>query len=71
MQISLIAAMDRNRVIGKDNDIPWRIPKLTMRLKSIPFSQTLILKHGTKYLLNKELRMSEIRMLTNSTCMKE
>ncbi len=26
MQISLIAAMDRNRVIGKENDIPWRIP---------------------------------------------
>jgi len=26
LQISLIAAMDRNRVIGKENDIPWRIP---------------------------------------------
>lgn len=27
MKISLIVAMDKNRVIGKDNDIPWRIPK--------------------------------------------
>jgi dihydrofolate reductase (trimethoprim resistance protein) len=26
MKVSLIAAMDENRVIGKDNDIPWRIP---------------------------------------------
>jgi dihydrofolate reductase (trimethoprim resistance protein) len=26
MEIYLIAAMDKNRVIGKDNDIPWRIP---------------------------------------------
>jgi dihydrofolate reductase (trimethoprim resistance protein) len=26
MKISLIAAMDENRVIGKDSDIPWRIP---------------------------------------------
>src|SRR5699024_6237570 len=25
MNISLIVAMDKNRVIGKDNDIPWRI----------------------------------------------
>lgn len=27
MKVSLIAAMDKNRVIGKENDIPWRIPK--------------------------------------------
>lgn len=27
MNISLIVAMDQHRVIGKNNDIPWRIPK--------------------------------------------
>ncbi|WP_100406972.1 DfrD/DfrG/DfrK family trimethoprim-resistant dihydrofolate reductase [Bacillus solitudinis] len=27
MGISLIVAMDKNRVIGKENDIPWRIPE--------------------------------------------
>ncbi|MGI2328484.1 dihydrofolate reductase [Planococcus sp. YIM B11945] len=27
MNVSLIVAMDRNRVIGKDNDIPWRLPR--------------------------------------------
>lgn len=26
MKISMIAAMTRNRVIGKDNDIPWHLP---------------------------------------------
>lgn len=26
MMISMIAAMTRNRVIGKDNDIPWHLP---------------------------------------------
>lgn len=26
MQISMIAAMSENRVIGKDNDIPWHLP---------------------------------------------
>ena len=28
MKISLIVAMDKNRVIGYKNDIPWRIPGL-------------------------------------------
>ncbi|MEK3955911.1 MULTISPECIES: dihydrofolate reductase [unclassified Psychrobacillus] len=27
MKVSIIVAMDQNRVIGKNNDIPWRIPK--------------------------------------------
>jgi len=26
MNVSMIAAMGRNRVIGKDNDLPWRLP---------------------------------------------
>lgn len=26
MEISMIAAMGKNRVIGKDNDIPWHLP---------------------------------------------
>jgi len=26
MRISLIAAMDRNRIIGHDNDLPWHLP---------------------------------------------
>ena len=25
--ISLIAAMDGNRLIGKDNDLPWHLPQ--------------------------------------------
>jgi len=26
MKISLIAALSENRVIGKNNDLPWRLP---------------------------------------------
>lgn len=26
MKISLIAALTKNRVIGRDNDLPWRLP---------------------------------------------
>jgi len=27
VQVSLIWAMTRNRVIGRDNDLPWRLPR--------------------------------------------
>ncbi len=35
MNVSLIVAMDKNRVIGKENDIPWRIPKDWSMLKKL------------------------------------
>lgn len=43
MKISLIVAMDKNRVIGKDNDIPWRIPKDWQYVKRITTGHPIIL----------------------------
>lgn len=43
MRISLIAAMDRNRVIGKENDIPWRIPEDWKYVKNITKGYPIIL----------------------------
>ncbi|MBA9086613.1 dihydrofolate reductase (trimethoprim resistance protein) [Fontibacillus solani] len=43
MQISLIAAMDRNRVIGKENDIPWRIPNDWQYVKKTTEGHPIIL----------------------------
>ena len=33
MKISLIAAMTRNRVIGRDNTLPWHLPADLKRFK--------------------------------------
>ena len=41
--ISLIAALSENRVIGKDNRVPWRIPADLQRLKSLTLGNTVIL----------------------------
>ena len=41
--ISLIAALSENRVIGKDNRVPWRIPADLQRLKSLTLGKTVIL----------------------------
>jgi dihydrofolate reductase len=41
--ISIIAALSDNRVIGKDNRVPWRIPADLHRLKSLTLGKTVIL----------------------------
>ncbi|MCY9661636.1 dihydrofolate reductase [Paenibacillus chondroitinus] len=43
MEIYLIAAMDKNRVIGKDNDIPWRIPNDWRYVNQITKGHTIVL----------------------------
>ncbi|MEC0268866.1 dihydrofolate reductase [Paenibacillus anseongense] len=43
MEIYLIAAMDKNRVIGKDNDIPWRIPNDWRYVNKITKGHTIVL----------------------------
>ncbi len=43
MNISLIVAMDKNRVIGKNNDLPWRLPKEWQYVKRITMGHPIIL----------------------------
>lgn len=43
MLVSLIVAMDRNRVIGKGNDIPWRIPNDWKYVNNITSGSPIIL----------------------------
>ncbi|GGB60886.1 dihydrofolate reductase [Fictibacillus barbaricus] len=43
MNVSLIAAMDENRVIGKDNDLPWRLPRDWQYVKHLTMGKPIIL----------------------------
>ncbi|MBK5460147.1 MULTISPECIES: DfrD/DfrG/DfrK family trimethoprim-resistant dihydrofolate reductase [unclassified Peribacillus] len=43
MKFFLIVAMDKNRVIGKENDIPWRIPKDWQYVKKTTKGHPIIL----------------------------
>ncbi len=47
MKIILIAAMAKNRVIGRGNAIPWRIPGEQQRFKAITMGHTLIMGRKT------------------------
>ncbi|MEK4092656.1 MULTISPECIES: dihydrofolate reductase [unclassified Viridibacillus] len=43
MIISLIVAMDNNRVIGKDNKLPWKLPKELEYVKKTTLGHSLII----------------------------
>jgi dihydrofolate reductase len=47
MIISLIAAMDENRVIGRDNEMPWDIPTDRKRFHAITRGHPVILGRKT------------------------
>ncbi|HIJ77945.1 MAG: dihydrofolate reductase [Desulfobulbaceae bacterium] len=47
MRIILIAAMAKNRVIGRGSAIPWRLPEEQQRFKAITMGHTLIMGRKT------------------------
>lgn len=47
MIISIIAAMDENRCIGKDNRLPWHLPADLRRFKALTMGHHLIMGRKT------------------------
>jgi dihydrofolate reductase len=47
MTLSVIVAMDRNRVIGKDNDLPWHIPADLKFFKATTLGKPILMGRKT------------------------
>jgi dihydrofolate reductase len=47
MRISLIAAMDRNRVIGRNNDLPWHLPADLLWFKKNTLGKPILMGRKT------------------------
>jgi dihydrofolate reductase len=45
--ISLVAAMAKNRVIGKDNKMPWHLPADLKHFKSVTMSKPIVMGRKT------------------------
>jgi dihydrofolate reductase len=45
--ISLLVAMDKNRLIGKDNDLPWRLPADLAYFKKITMGHSIVMGRKT------------------------
>nr|WP_136250545.1 type 3 dihydrofolate reductase [Ningiella ruwaisensis] len=55
MKISLIAAMAKNRVIGKDNEMPWHLPADLKHFKSVTMGLPVIMGRKTYESIGKAL----------------
>jgi dihydrofolate reductase len=55
MKISMIAAMAKNRVIGKDNQMPWHLPADLKHFKSVTLGKPVIMGRKTYESIGKAL----------------
>lgn len=55
MIISLIAAMDKNRIIGNDNRLPWHLPADLQHFKAVTLNKPIIMGRKTFDSIGKPL----------------
>lgn len=53
--LSLIVAMDHNRLIGRDNDLPWRLPDDLRQFKRLTVGKTILMGRKTWESLRRPL----------------
>ena len=55
MEVVLIAAMDRNNAIGRDNELPWRLPDDLKRFKALTLGKPVLMGRKTAQSLGRAL----------------
>jgi dihydrofolate reductase len=64
MSLSAIVAMSKNRVIGKDNQLPWHLPKDLKRFKALTVGHTIVMGRKTYASIGKALPQRNNIILT-------
>ena len=67
MKISLISAVGRNRVIGKNNQMPWHLPADLKYFKSITMGKPIVMGRKTFESLGRPLPGRDNIILTRNT----
>lgn len=65
-RISLIAALDRNRAIGRGNALPWHLPDDLKRFKALTLGKPLLMGRKTAESLGRALPGRRNLVLTRS-----
>ena len=55
IEVSLIAALDRNHAIGRDNELPWRLPDDLKRFKALTLGKPVLMGRKTAESLGRAL----------------
>jgi len=66
MEIALIAAMDKNGLIGNNNTIPWHIPNDLAYFRRTTWGKTFIMGRKTYESIGKPLPNRENVILTTN-----
>lgn len=66
MDLVLIAALDRDRAIGRDNDLPWRLPADLKRFKALTLGKPVLMGRKTAQSLGRALPGRRNLVLTRS-----
>jgi dihydrofolate reductase len=64
MRVSLIAALDRERAIGKGNALPWHLPDDLARFKALTLGKTVLMGRRTAQSLGRALPKRRNLVLT-------
>jgi dihydrofolate reductase len=67
MRISLIVAMAENRVIGRDNQLPWRIPEDLKHFKALTMGKPIIMGRKTYESIGRPLPGRDNIVITGDT----
>ena len=64
--ISIIAAMDENRLIGSNNDLPWHLPADLQRVKQLTTGHAIILGRKNYESIGRPLPNRKNIVITNN-----
>lgn len=69
-KIVLVAAMDKNRAIGREGALPWHLPDDLKRFKRLTLGKTLLMGRKTFQSIGRPLPRRRNLVLSNDTSFK-
>lgn len=70
IELTLIAALAQNRVIGRDGDLPWRLPDDLKRFKRLTVGKTVLMGRKTWVSLGRPLPDRDNWVLTRDAAFR-